>query len=236
MARKNALRSIRSGTVINFTSKKQETRIARAVTAAMNTIESEFGFKLCHDVDWKLQDIVNILSDSFPTIDFHCHFKNTSMKPDGGIVSVLSADGHAKHPILISEVKNQGTNDLRAKEGLKKQAKGNAIERLGKNVIGFRTAMSTENIVPFVCFGDGCDFASDSSILDRVSTIAMFGTLNTPRVINEGPDGVFNRGSFYFRHEAWTAEEMEEIVTEIARRSIHYYLAKYGGDHFSQIG
>ena len=46
-----------------------------------------------------------------------------------------------KYPILITEMKNQGTNDLRLKEGKKKQAKGNAIERLGKNVIGFRTAL-----------------------------------------------------------------------------------------------
>ncbi|MCQ3807647.1 MAG: hypothetical protein KTV16_10300 [Acidimicrobiia bacterium] len=52
-------------------------------------------------------------------------------------------------------------------EGKPKQAKGNAIERLGKNVIGFRTAMMNEAIVPFVCFGSGCDFADDSSILDR---------------------------------------------------------------------
>ena len=29
---------------------------------------------------------------------------------------------------------------------------------LGKNVIGFRAAMLTEAIMPFVCFGYGCDF------------------------------------------------------------------------------
>jgi hypothetical protein len=49
------------------------------------------------------------------------------------------------------------------------------IERLGKNVIGFRTAMLKEDIMPFVCFGYGCDFEEQSSILDRVVTIAMFG-------------------------------------------------------------
>lgn len=31
------------------------------------------------------------------------------------------------YPVLIAEVKNQGTNVLRAQEGLPKQAKGNAI-------------------------------------------------------------------------------------------------------------
>jgi hypothetical protein len=33
----------------------------------------------------------------------------------------------------IVEVKNQGTNVERIAEGLPRQAKGNAIERLGKN-------------------------------------------------------------------------------------------------------
>jgi len=52
---------------------------------------------------------------------------------------------------------------------------GNAVERLGKNVIGFRAALMRESIFPFVCFGYGCDFANDSYILDRISTVAMFG-------------------------------------------------------------
>jgi len=62
------------------------------------------------------------------------------MRPDGGILYIVTKD-EQKYPILITEMKNQGTNDLRLKEGKKKQAKGNAIERLGKNVIGFRTAL-----------------------------------------------------------------------------------------------
>lgn len=74
-------------------------------------------------------------------------------------------------------------------------------KRLGKKVIGFRTAMLRENIFPFVCFGDGCDFADDSSIIDRVVTIAMFGELNKTYVHVES--GLFNRGSFYFKVEQW---------------------------------
>jgi type II restriction enzyme len=79
-------------------------------------------------------------------------------------------------------MKNRGTNDLRLKEDKKKQAKGNAIERLGKNVIGLRAALLNEAIFPFICFGDGCDFAKDSSVLDKVITISMFGKLNIIRV------------------------------------------------------
>lgn len=121
---------------------------------------------------------------------------------------------------------------MRAEEGKKKQAQGNAVERLGKNVIGFRSFLLNENIFPFVCFGDGCDFEPDSSILDRVITIAMFGELNKDHTANEGPNGLFNRGSYYFRRDYWTASEMKEIMLEVARRSIFYYFSKYGDDAF----
>jgi len=118
---------------------------------------------------------------------------------------------------------------------LKKQAKGNAIERLGKNVIGLRTALLYESIFPFVCIGYGCDFVSDSSILDRVSTIAMFGKLNVTHLHNTGDGGRFNRGSFYFREERWSVEEMNNILLDVAERSIYYYFSKYGKETFLSL-
>ena len=71
------------------------------------------------------------------------------MTPDGGITFIV--DKYNRYfPILIFEVKNQGTNDLRLQEGKTKQAQGNVVEKLGKNVIGFRTYMLDESIFPFV--------------------------------------------------------------------------------------
>ncbi len=227
MARKHDLREQRAGTVINMTSKKQETDLGRALAEVVDRITDVFGVELEHTAQWKLADIVSSLRGDFHDIEFHYHFDTSAMKPDGGILSMLDSEGTAR-PILITEVKNQGTNDLRAAEGKPKQAKGNAIERLGKNVIGFRTAMMSEAIVPFVCFGYGCDFADDSSILDRVSTIAMFGPLNTVNVVNQGESGSFNRGSFFFREDKWSVDEMAEIMYEVASRAIHYYFASYG--------
>ena len=227
MARKHLLRAQRAGTVINMTSKKQESDLGRALAEVVEQIIDVFNVELEHTAQWKLADIVSSLRGDFDGIEFHYNFETSAMKPDGGILSMLD-DGGTARPILITEVKNQGTNDLRAAEGKPRQAKGNAIERLGKNVIGFRTAMMSESIVPFVCFGYGCDFADDSSILDRVSTIAMFGPLNTVNVVNQGELGSFNRGSFFFREEKWTVEEMAEVMYEVASRAIHYYFARYG--------
>lgn len=154
------------------------------------------------------------------------------MRPDGGILSIKSTEGN-RYPILIAEKKNQGTNDLRELEGKNKQAKGNAIERLGKNVIGFRAALLKESIFPFICFGDGCDFSDDSSILDRVVTIAMFGHLNTEYLHNQGPQGVFNRGTFYFRVKEWDEDEMAKACYSIAEKSVFYYYSKYSEKAFS---
>jgi type II restriction enzyme len=231
MARKADLRLQRAGTVINLTSKKQEGELGQALTYVVARLQEEFGLKLHHEKSASLTEIVQRLQADFPDVPFAQVRSDTSMKPDGGILSVVDRNG-SRHVILIVEVKNQGTNAERLAEGRKEQAKGNAIERLGKNVIGFRTAMLTENIMPFVCFGYGCDFAQGSSILDRVVTVAMFGPLNEVSVVNRGDAGQFNRGSFFFREAEWSQEEMAAVMYDVASRAIHYYFAKLGETAF----
>ena len=231
MAKREQLRQTRAGTVINTDSKRQESLLVKALKHSVDQIRSEFGVNLYHQTDILLRDIVVDLRHRFPEVPFDHFFDNTSLRPDGGVLYLVGLD-ETLHPILISEAKRQGTNDARAVEGLKKQARGNAIERLGKNLTGFRTMMLGEGIMPFVVFGEGCDFADDSSILDRVTTLAMFGPLNRIDVVNLGEDGLFNRGSFFFREPTWTVEEMTPILTEIARRSIFYYFSKFGVEAF----
>jgi type II restriction enzyme len=232
LANKDDLRLQRANTVINARSKGQEKAMMRAMAAVVEGLQAKFsGIRLHHVAEWKLKDVVARLRAHFPNVDFHHHFDNTTMRPDGGILSIVGKSGDI-YPILIAEKKNQGTNDLRAREGLTKQSKGNAIERLGKNVIGFRTAMKTESIFPFVCFGDGCDFADDSSILDRVVTMAQFGKLNVEHLHNQGSNNEFDRGTFYFRVGEWTEREMADLSLKLAEKSVFYYFSKYGEDAF----
>lgn len=232
MAKKDQLRELRSGTVINTTSKAQEKDIDRAMKIVVERLQEFAQIALIHYKEWKLKDICAHLQKHFSDVDFHYHFDNSAIRPDGGILYMVANDGE-QFPILIAEVKNQGTNDLRAKEGLPKQAKGNAIERLGKNVIGLRAALRSETIFPFVCFGYGCDFADDSSIRDRVTTIAMFGELNKTYLHALGPHGFFDRGSFYFRAQQWAVGEMSDILFDVAKRAVQYYFSKYGEKHFT---
>jgi type II restriction enzyme len=233
MARKYQLRKQRTGTVINTTSKKQESDIIKALQQVVDYLDKKFKQRivLVHKSQWYLKDIVEELKQTYPGIEFYYHFDSSSIRPDGGILYIRGKSDKLTYPILIAEVKNQGTNELRIAEGLPRQARGNAIERLGKNLIGLRTALMRESIFPFVCFGYGCDFEESSSILDRVTTMAMFGKLNTIYLYNEG-NGRFNRGSFYFRPQQWSIDEMADIMKQIAERAILYYFSKYGEEHF----
>ena len=231
MAKKEQLRALRSGTVINNNSSKMEKELTSALKNCVDVVLSRYEVSLEHITQIHLSEITKTLKQADPTVKYSFHKDTSTLKPDGGLLFLKAHDGR-KYPILISEAKRQGTNDDREKEGLKKQAKGNAIERLGKNVIGFRAMCSHEEIFPFVVFGQGIDFAPDSSILDRVSVIALFNSLNTTTIRNEGVNNNLQRGSFYFRVEKWSVDEMSRILIQIASESIEYYFAKYGEETF----
>lgn len=231
MSNKSQLSQQRLNTAINKTSKLEDKQCLGVVNKLIQDLTNELDI----NIEWQkriyLHEAVDILKQRFKNISFATPKKRSSMSPDGGVTSIVDKCGN-KYPILIAEVKNQGTNDIREKEGKKKQALGNAVERLGKNVIGIKTLMLGENIFPFICFGDGCDFAEGSSILDRVVTIAMFGELNQNNTLNDGPNNEFARGSYYFREPKWTFEEMYEKMYSVAKQSILYYFKKYGKRNF----
>ncbi|MCW1863602.1 hypothetical protein OLQ14_01480 [Campylobacter jejuni] len=70
---------------------------------------------------------------------------------------------------------------MRTKQGKNKQATGNAIERLGKNLTGIKAMLNHEKITPFVCFGWGCDFASDEkTVLAKLNVLMSFIILIKP--------------------------------------------------------
>ena len=228
MAHSEQLRQQRKGLVINRAARKQESRMRKAVGVVVDRLATIYSVTFNHISQWKSVDIINRAQKHLPDIQLTCHSERSAIRPDGGILCIEDKDGNT-YPILISEAKTQGTNHLLEAAGKKRQSLGNAIERLGKNTNAVETAMIGESINPFVCFGDGCDFADELTILDRVYAIAGFVGINTIRLHNAGP---FNRGSFFFREEQWSQEEMEDIMYKIAADSIEYYQTKYGEDSF----
>ena len=118
-------------------------------------------------------------------------------------------------------MKRQGTNDQRAAEGKKKQAKGSAIERLGQESYRHQGGAPHEKVTPFVCFGWGVDFAEGSSIRDRVITMNEFYPLN--RIFVNKQDQ-YAPVSMFFREREWSRIELFERMRDIAEASISAYI------------
>ena len=98
---------------------------------------------------------------------------------------------------------------------------GNAIERLGKNLIGIRATLQYEKVTPFVCFGWGDDFAEGSSIRDRVITMNEFYPLN--RIFVHKREN-YAPVSMFFREQVWEEDELFKEMKEIAEASINAYI------------
>jgi type II restriction enzyme len=226
MSNSEKLRETRKGTIINVTSKENDKTIIKAIRIVTNTLNEKYPeFEFTWSREKKLSEIVCDLNKKYPNIGFKNLFKVSSLRPDGGIL-YIKVNGE-QLPILISEMKSQGTNKKRLKEGLKKQSKGNAIERLGKNVRGFQMMTHDLDIFPFICFGSGCDFEDTSTILDRVMTISLFIELNQLIVRKIDLNGQkLSVGSYFFREESWDVDEILGSLLHVCEESISYYKEK----------
>lgn len=223
MANSDFLRNnINQHTVKNSFSKGMDKDIdvaVREVVAKLSVVYPDLIFE--HQKTMKLTDIIAVLSRQYPeyAVRFGAPLATSFISPDGGFLFATNKHGE-RRLVLVSEVKRQGTNDARGIEGLPKQAMGNAIERLGKNLIGIRAIFKNEGVLPFICFGSGYDFQVGSSILDRVLTMNEFFPLNEMFV--EKDFLPFEPVSMYFRYESWTVEEMVNMLFAVATKSIEY--------------
>lgn len=169
-----------------------------------------------------LSEIVSVISRQYPQYAgvLSSVMESSYIRPDGGFLYVTGRD-RTPRIILVAEVKHQGTNDKRIREGLKKQAKGNAIERLGKNLNAIRAIFKREDVIPFVCFGNGDDFKDESTIRDRVVTMNDFFPLNTLFV--KKAHLPFEPVSMFFRYTEWNTDEVTKIMIQVAEEAITHY-------------
>ena len=190
------------------------------------------GYWLQFEQQITFAQLMHIVSNSRLRQEFDRTFANRSIKPDGGVI-FLRREGDPRYMrlVLVAEVKRQGTNDQRVREGRNRQAQGNAVERLGKNLIGIKAALNHEPLTPFVCFGWGCDFVKSydesSFVMSKISMMNEFYALNRTYVFKK--DGSSDKNYFapvsmYFREEEWRQDEMFEILKEIGETAIRYYI------------
>lgn len=184
-----------------------------------------------------MEEVVKILSDMFPqhtfkrktklmisqiekycnrSFDIDYNYAGRGLQPDGGVIWMDNT-----YPILISEMKRQGTNNEREAEGKDKQAVGNAIERLGKNLKGFDCLYEKDDILPFICFCWGCDVV-DGTFLSKLYTLNSFHELN---IVYTTPTKERNKPfSCLLKEKApFTLEEMIIPMLQVAISAIDYY-------------
>lgn len=149
------------------------------------------------NVSLTVQEVLEALRLEFPYIEFKHQKKHEKkmfaeaagvfdhvpenpksfVNPDGG--TIFMNLGGKWLPILTTEAKKQGTNDVRSAEGLNKQALGNAIERAYKNVEEFKLLYSQYSWFNYIIFARGCDFIKGSSILDRLPALTKYQPRDT---------------------------------------------------------
>jgi type II restriction enzyme len=212
----------------NRQSKGDDKKVAEAMNRVKAYVDEQFnlaelGFSIDYVKSIKLSELMGIIRSYEQRSEFApLTSDSASIRPDGGILILRKVDDKSyKRIVLAVEMKRQGTNDQRVLEGKKEQSRGNAIERLGKNLIGIRATLHYEPITPFVCFGWGDDFAPPSSILDRVITLNEFYPLNKTLVHKRDK---YAPVSMYFRKKEWEVEELFKIMKDIAETSIRQYI------------
>lgn len=219
----------------NDKSKPDDKTIYRAMGDVTHYLMDRFDFEhifsdyeIVFQREIKAKEMIEFIRNRGIRAEFDFSFFDRGIVPDGGVLFLQSKQEKTRRPLLFAEIKRQGTNDAREQEGKGKQATGNAIERLGKNLSGIRAMMNQERITPFVCFGWGCDFApKEKTVLAKVSMMNEFYPLNHTYVFKRDGNAESNRFapvSMYFREEPWSREEMFEIMKEIAETALRYYL------------
>jgi type II restriction enzyme len=220
----------------NDSSKEQEHTMIDSISETISYLESKYPqYKFGWEKKIKLKEIYSYLSTQYnlPSTTYLESVKDsTFLTPDGGFIYVVI--NYKKYYILVGEQKTQGTNDKRLAEGKKKQALGNAVERLGKNYNCLDLMFSQESILPFVTFLQGCDFHESETIPERVVMVFKGLKRNT---INLNKDALNRAGSYYMRghkwNEAvygssdWNKDEVTDIFIQIAEQSLSYYIQKY---------
>jgi hypothetical protein len=153
------------------------------------------------------------------------------VQPDGGIIDVKYKNKW--YPLLISEMKKQGTNNERKKEGKPKQAKGNAIERAAKNIDEFRFWCNTVlklDYFPYLMLITGCDFVKGSTIHDRLDTFTNYKPRNENHVLSTDQP---QPATIFVQEKLYTKSQVVKILKEFVSITLKHILKNKKGKNFS---
>lgn len=178
-----------------------------------------------HKLYWR--EVMKQVETQAPLDDKNSLLKDEDLKngilPDGGLL-YLQRKGHPKQLLLTSEMKHQGTNYARQLAGKSKQANGNAIERMHKNIDVVRAYMSNESVFPYIVYCWGEDFA-DPVVQCKILPAVQQHEFNRDYTVKYGSDRIPS-ASVYLKPkpEPFTVQELYEIGLQVALESLTHYL------------
>lgn len=203
----------------NTKAKKLEKNILDCVLQIMEDLQKKYpSYTFRHEKNISKEKIANSLGIK----NYKPSNAKSNIKPDGGII-YIEDDMGCLYPILIAEAKKQGTNDERKKEGKKKQAQGNAIERAYKNFYELKLFCKNITYFPYVVFVSGCDFAQGSSIIDRLDAMTEYKPRNKIHVKDDA-----KIATVFMKETAFDIEDVYNVMNEIANISIKEVIKNYG--------
>lgn len=109
----NMQKKIGGGKALIKSSKYMDKNIKLAIEKLIIKLESTTEFQnlnFFHNDEIFLYDIVSELKEKIPNEDWFYNFDKSSLRPDGGILYIQTKNNN-RFPILIAEMKKQGTND-----------------------------------------------------------------------------------------------------------------------------
>lgn len=192
----------------------------------LNLSESHLVFE--HKLFWR--DVMKQVETNTPLDDKNALLEDKDLKngilPDGGLL-YLETNGqhqHSKQLLLTSEMKHQGTNYARQLAGKSKQANGNAIERMHKNIDVLRAYMSNDIVFPYVVYCWGEDFA-DPVVQCKILPAVQQHEFNRDYTIKYGGERIPS-ASVYLKPypKPFTVQELYAIGLQVALESLIHYL------------
>lgn len=225
-----------------------DTNLESAMVATMTQLRKEMkedknfskDWRLVHTKDMTIEDAYTYLklrdSQVGSNLADFMEFSvlGRKLKPDGGIIWLVNnKKPNLRIPVLMAEMKSQGTNKGREEAGLKKQAVGNAIERLSKYIVASSSIYAHDDINPMVGFCTGCDFSYDennkplnpgSGIMagKLVSMNPGFASFNKVYTRKNTPKGI-SPVTICAREEKYNIAELVSILKEVGMDSLNYF-------------
>lgn len=211
-------------------SKKNEKAVQASSLSVFEKIQEQYGdLSFVHETVIEKSEInkkLNAFWEGFGTtlyskkeIGSAKRDKEANIRPDGGAIILLGVNGE-RFLVGAFESKKQGTNDKRAKRGLKPQGIGNAIERGAKNYLEICNYVISEDITPHAMFMTGCDFRKPH-MKDRATGMTLGSPLNA--IYTQDVKGK-KRSTIYVDSKK---PEMKRVMLSICETSVEYYRHKY---------